>query len=315
MLAEVLQAILGGLSSRGDAGYRFFGRKRDLTAAPRFRAGTEASRRGILVQALAHDIYARLNEIPAAETALELAHPQGSDGSVLPLRLDQVTAGGMAVLWHGAARMTLAPGRYRLPVAAGRQPRPGDLAQLVPRSLRADAQPGWIYQTAHAPLNALPGRIVRIYLDIAEDRGLRAAEICTEWAEAEGVALAFKHAATARNRRDAMVLYLGIEQAVAMAPELSALCQRLSPLTRGRQAMLTRPLLDGIGYAEDPITGGSFGMSRAVLLADIALAVAIDGAEPETHLGQLCARDGVDAERPWRNACRGPRPVICDLAC
>lgn len=116
-------------------------------------------------------------------------------------------------------------------------------------------------------------------------------------------------------RPDALVLYVG-DRYARLAGQVCADAHRATDAMAGRTVPLfTKKLADGLGAAEDPGNGESFGMSRCRVVAE-GLWNAFVGGVSETDAVVTVVREhakryGLDPERPYLN----PRsPDLLELA-
>ncbi len=108
------------------------------------------------------------------------------------------------------------------------------------------------------------------------------------------------------SRRDAGVLYTPRRLREEVAGLLPALRARVAAHLRPGAPALTKPLAEGLGVAEDPPGGRSFGMDRCGLLAEAmvrAFERGLEGGEERLALVAQCFGDrGISFERPYLNA-------------
>ena len=120
-----------------------------------------------------------------------------------------------------------------------------------------------------------------------------------------GIAFRFKvlDAPEQFSRCDAAVLYVRATDFEALRPVLRDLHTRPSVQLRERTPALTKPLSPGIGLAEQPASGESFGENRCRLLAEgIVEAHALGVRRPGPRLAVVEARfasRGIDVDAPY----------------
>jgi hypothetical protein len=106
-------------------------------------------------------------------------------------------------------------------------------------------------------------------------------------------------------RSDAAVLYVHRRYYGITARIIAGQYARLADVLEPRTPLFTRRLADGLGFAEDPPGGKSFGMSRCEIVAEALRACHEQALEtPEQRLAELLARfrsHGIDPERPYLN--------------
>ncbi|MGE5177937.1 MAG: lanthionine synthetase LanC family protein [Bacteroidota bacterium] len=152
--------------------------------------------------------------------------------------------------------------------------------------------------------SALP--VVRVYWNLSPAGAIELMRSATRWLNAARIPFRLKalHDPGAYTRCDAAVLYFHGDDFVAVSHFLAA-AHELSPFFGSGVPAFTKMLSPGLGLAESPIGGDSFGMSRCRLLAESLLRAHDAGvtaprarvAFVEKHLQE----NGVDIERPYLN--------------
>lgn len=113
---------------------------------------------------------------------------------------------------------------------------------------------------------------------------------------------------TSIDRRDAAVLYLPLSRWIVARDFVEAIANRLEDLGALHPAipLFAKAIRPGVGLAEDPQTGVSFGMHRSGLVARALARSYLSGhAEEEQQWSGLSAefaREGLSIERPYLNA-------------
>ena len=118
-------------------------------------------------------------------------------------------------------------------------------------------------------------------------------------------------------RPDAMVLYVA-DRYIRVAAHVCQAGHRSLTRMAGRPTPLfTRRLADGLGAAEDPGNGESFGMSRCRVVAEgLWNAFVVGAREPEPVVEIVRAharRYGLDPDRPWLNPRSSDLADLADL--
>jgi hypothetical protein len=190
--------------------------------------------------------------------------------------VERAPDGGVIAVRHGRARK-LMPGQFlvedgALPAGPGK-----DLLVQLPRGSRT-LQPGFYHCFSEGFVDANDlSPVVRLYFNVGACRAADLIRMVT--AALNRYEIAFQLKVTTRRldfgRTDNAVLYLTQDSfhiaALALQP-VAALEQILS----GDTPLFTKRLGHGIGFAEDPGAGDSFGTSRSKLVA-AALVAARDG--------------------------------------
>lgn len=193
----------------------------------------------------------------------------------------------------GDDAVRLPPGRYALPGP----PRAAGVGDAVERWRERSSllhQPGFYYAFGEAPPNDYDiARIARLYFDATPD--------AAEWLLATIPALLNRFGIpfwlkcpvdpNAFDRLDAAVLYLARRHMPAGLGLLAPLEPEFRRRLRGGTPLWTVPVFPGVGAADDPGTGESFGQSRCRLFASglvDAWAAGRDG--PEARAAAVAAR-------------------------
>jgi hypothetical protein len=217
---------------------------------------------------------------------------------------ERAAGGGQVVAVKGGRRRTLGPGTYVR--ADGRS---GRLASGVPlRVLHArEAHPSesgfYFAHGAGGPEDER--RMVRFYLNVDERSAVDAMARLTARLVRFGVPFSFKVAdrRALLRRIDSSVLYAERRHfrlvAELVAETLAELTWPLLPAT----PPLTKPLAEGVGFAEDPGFGQSFGVDRCMLVADALWEAARAGETAEDEMLEAVSRGftrrGLSLDTPW----------------
>ncbi len=237
---------------------------------------------------LANELYRGWYACPGRETptpdpwdapmsgTLRAAHAGGRRWTSTPATVVQAGLAGVAVIEEpagtGRRRRALCRGEYVTASGApGTSPEKGDELRSLERRGGLVVE-GW-WRTWSAPWQSLPREddvivapLSRLYIAPRGGQEARITAALTTLLEQIGGAWCLKLPAerTQLVRPDAIVVYVPSATVTALAEAvLSALAGR----THGRPPPLTAPLAEGIGWAEDPGTGFSFGEQRCDLIA------------------------------------------------
>lgn len=199
------------------------------------------------------------------------------------------------------------PGHWTMP--HGGAPSPGAalsvfLAKELPRS-----QPGFYIALGETPFDRFTeGRMLRVYFNIEERGAAELVSAVTETLNAFLVPFRFK----ILNRRgsfvraDGSVLYCGRRYFALLARLLPRIVDRVRDALRVPVPLFTKPLYPGVGAADDPGSGDSFGLSRSRLLTHAIWNAwtrgdqSVDGRLAE--LASLFGAAGLTLEKPYLNA-------------
>ncbi len=222
------------------------------------------------------------------------AHPDGSLGII-----------------KGQVQRIAAPGQYLALNGLGTPPRMGEMVAIwMPRSS------GAIQAAFHFAFGETPGdqwddhALTRFYFNV----GAEAAPALLEWVTGamNAFQVPFRMKALVDpalyGRSDAAVLYVARRHAVLAARLLSPEAPRAAVALADPVPLFTCRYAPGIGIAEEPGTGESFGMHRCRLMAEAVLHAwhrgATDGAARIEAVAAHFAGQGLDLDRPWLSAGR-----------
>ncbi len=182
--------------------------------------------------------------------------------------LAQMMPNGHAMARKGDLANIFAPGEVATP--NGGVPSPGaPLHVLFARESRTQ-QPGFYVANGETPAPfGADSRMTRIYWHIAEEGAVPLTHAVTALLNRYQVPFRFKTLSYSGvyTRADAAVLYFAARYHQILTRLLPSIREEVRPHLRPATPLLTRRLFDGIGLAEDPATGESFGMSRSRLIA------------------------------------------------
>lgn len=169
--------------------------------------------------------------------------------------------------------------------------------------LLPSASPGFLLITGDAP-GFGGGPTVRLYWNIAAAGAAPLAEAATRLMNLAGIPFRLKlisHPAR-YDRCDAAVLYLGRQDIAAASEALSRIRDAVTSLLDPLVPLFAKPIAPGVGLAESPADGQSFGMHRCGALAHgFAAAAAAGAVEPAAqlaHLERALNDAGIALDRP-----------------
>jgi HopA1 effector protein family len=221
--------------------------------------------------------------------------------------LAQLLQNGHAMARRGDEGQMFAPGEFA--VANGGHASPGaQLHVLFARESRTQ-QPGFYVVNGEIPAPyGSDSRMTRIYWHIAEEGGVALTHAITTLLNRYQVPFRYKILSYSGvyTRADAAVLFFAARYYQIIARLLPRIRAEVGPHLRPATPLLTRPLHDGIGLAEDPGNGESFGMHRTRLLAQAIWDAYARGMQTEEARMQELAiqfeRNGLSLERPHLRA-------------
>jgi hypothetical protein len=217
-------------------------------------------------------------------------------------RVEALIRDGLVVGKDGL-RLLVAPSQARAP---GGAPVTGGPVQIrLPKEL-AFASPGYYTAVGDIDLGAERGHTqLRLYFHVVPSAAPTLMGAVTSSLNELGVAFRFKvvNAPELYSRCDAAVLYVGANDFEAVRSLVRDLSSRPGVRLQERTPAFTKALGPGVGRAEQPASGESFGTDRCRLLAE-GVATALDrGARRTTdRLAAVAAHfasRGVDLEAPY----------------
>jgi HopA1 effector protein family len=217
--------------------------------------------------------------------------------------LAQTMPNGHALARKGGLANVFGPGE--IAAANGGTPAPGaPLHVFFARESRTQ-QPGFYVANGETPAPfGADSRMTRIYWHVAEEGAVPLTRALTALLNRYQVPFRFKTLAYSGvyTRSDAAVLYFATRYYQIVARLLPAIREEVRPYLRPATPLLTLKLYDGIGLAEDPATGESFGMSRSRLIAQAIWDAYARGQQTEEsrmmELALQFDRIGLSLDRP-----------------
>jgi len=217
--------------------------------------------------------------------------------------LAQLLPNGHAMARKGDLANVFPPGEFA--AANGGAPSVGaPLHVFFARESRTQ-QPGFYLANGETPAPfGADSRMARIYWHVAEAGAVPLTRAVTTLLNRYQVPFRFKTLAYsgAYTRADAAVLYFAARYYQIVARLLPSLREAVLDQLRPATPLLTLKLHDGIGLAEDPATGESFGMSRSRLIAQAIWDAYARGLQTEEarmmELAIQFDRAGLSLDRP-----------------
>jgi hypothetical protein len=272
-----------------------------VTTTPSPAIGAEETRR--LVLALRDTLYARCyarahgdahsettdtagldateDSVGAEEFARRLsAANHGREGWLEGWRVESIGAGGVVVAARDAERRVAGPGDYALTFAEDVPPCVGCAVTLRVRKESLALQQGvYCALGAESPRTHEEMDTVRVYFNAPPSASLLLTEAATTYLNEWRVPFTLKVMLRLedRDRRDAVVLYIPREHHPILFRLMEKLPARMLALLRPGVPLFTKPLREGVGLAESPTSGESFGMHRCRLLAESIVDAWADG--------------------------------------
>jgi hypothetical protein len=319
-------AALRVTTIRADGRFTWFGCASPAPTTQRTDGQHPAGARAQLTQALQRQLY-RAFYITGAVTPLPFrsvggSSDEGDPAFVRALAKANTGSGTVDPSWTGATSpgasertqferdgMTLCLRGGHADALGGRGAINGGAAGLpVPRELRAVA-PGYYTALSNRPFDGQSERrVLRLYWHVTARGAAPLVRALTNTLNEGHVAFRLKvlNDPTAFTRCDAAVLYVFADEFAGLLPLLHAVYPTMAALLNVPIPALTWELAPGVGLAEEPDTGESFGTHRCGLLAEGLVRAHERGqrrlAQRLRAVGEFFAEHGVSFEAPYLHA-------------
>ncbi|MEN8115310.1 MAG: T3SS effector HopA1 family protein, partial [Actinomycetota bacterium] len=193
-------------------------------------------------------------------------------------------------------------------VSAGTRTAAGESVGLPhPKELPAYS-PGFYSAFGDRPFptsNTVP--VVRLYWNLTSEGAVPLVQIVSERLNRARLPFRFKvlRDPDAYERCDAAVIYTPADDYRDAVPIIEQIHAHIAPSLRPATPVFTKPLAPGLGLAEDPPGGHSFGMHRCGLVADGLITAHSEAASSvaervERVIGRF-AEAGIDIDAPFLN--------------
>jgi hypothetical protein len=189
------------------------------------------------------------------------------------------------------------------------QTAPDDRAEHVRLRLRSElrkASPGFYMALGERAITERDGaNLVRLYWHLTSAAAARLLDLLTAALNRAEVPFQLKvvNDPEGYSRCDAGVLYAPRTVFAELAPAVASAHRRIAGELRATTPVFTKRLAPGLGLAEDPGDGQSFGMHRAALLARAVVRAHELGYESEARranvVEEVFAEHGLDLDRPY----------------
>lgn len=180
----------------------------------------------------------------------------------------QIAPDGRLHVQKGDSYRAIAAAQANLP--PGRSAQPGDRIDLAMPRESLTAQPGYYHAFGEAPTSAADeGDLARLYFNLSAEQAPVLLNLLTLGLNRYFIPFQLKcpSAPALYDRVDTLVLYPPRRYLPLVLDVLDGAVPVLAPLLRPGEPLFTQRLLPGLGGADDPGTGESFGQSRCRLLA------------------------------------------------
>ena len=224
--------------------------------------------------------------------------------------LTQAMPNGYASASKGDAAHLFAPGEFRLAHQHGHaHPHPGTPLHVMFARESRTQQPGFYIVNGETPAPfGSDSRMTRIYWHIGQGGAVPLVRAVSTLLNRYQIPVRFKTLsyAGAYTRADAAVLFFPARYYHVIMKLVPALRAEVAGHLKPPVPLLTKRLYDGLGLAEDPATGASFGMSRSKLVAQAIWDAYTRGTQSdESRMQELAIqfeRHGLSLDRPHLRA-------------
>lgn len=222
----------------------------------------------------------------------------------------QVMPNGYVMARKGDAAQMFPPGEFVLAHHHGHgHPWPGAPVQVLFARESRTQQPGFYIVNGETPgPYGSDSRMTRIYFHIDEKGAVPIVRVMSTLLNRYQVPFRFKTLAYSGmyTRADAAVLFFAARYFDVVSRLLPAIRAEIGAHLRPAVPLLTKRLHDGLGLAEDPATGESFGQNRCKLVAQAIWDAYARGTQSEESRMQELAiqfqRFGLSLDRPHLRA-------------
>lgn len=215
-----------------------------------------------------------------------------------------IEADGRIVAERHGVRFWVPPGEYRSLGGGDTIDRPG--AVRIPKEYFELAS-GFYLAHGNADDTRDAGDIVRVYWHLAPTGAARLVSRMTHELNQAGIGFQLKVLSEPLryHRTDPAVLYLAKADCRLAWMVLRRIHEDIEPWLRSTTSLLVKRMAPGVGLAEDPGDGSSFGEHRgrllAAILADPEWSALVSTAERMALMSSRLARDGYDLDRIYLN--------------
>jgi HopA1 effector protein family len=224
-------------------------------------------------------------------------------------QIQQTLPSGQIVATKGALTRMVWPGEFLGSGAPGTPPTPGSQIKLFVPKESQTLQPGFYFAFGEALADQQDDfGVVRLYWNVAADGAAELTGGVTRALNRFAIPFRFKCVSLPDlfGRTDAAVLYVAKRHYRLAAALLFDVYRGARPWLKAATPLFSKRLAEGLGLAEDPKNGESFGTSRCRLSAEAVCSAherGLDSAEARlSEVAAAFAAAGVSLERPYLNA-------------
>lgn len=224
-------------------------------------------------------------------------------------QIAQVLPSGQVMAQRGAASRAVWPGQFLSKDGPGVPPRPGSQISLCYLKESVSVQPGFYYVFGETPEEESHGfGLVRVYWNVDAPGAPALVRLLSARLNRFHVPFRFKCSVTCGQyeRTDVAVAYLAKRYFPVFADLLIDIHPQVRASLAGDVPLFAKRLAAGVGVAEDPGNGESFGQHRCRVLAQTLWSCFLAGSQSLSarlaEFGRQLGRNGVDPRRLYLNA-------------
>lgn len=223
--------------------------------------------------------------------------------------ITQIHSAGQVTAQRRGATRTLQPGQFLSKDGPGARPRSGTPIVLFYPRESTSLQAGFYYSFGEVPEDDSFGfGLARAYWNVSAEGAPRLVSLLTRRLNRFQIPFRLKVAVLRGEyeRTDVAVLYLAKRFFPVFGDLLRDVHPELRPFLGEEVPLFALPVAPGVGVAEDPGNGESFGQHRCRVLSETCWSCFVAGDQrPEVLLAEAVrqlAAAGTDPDRPWLNA-------------
>jgi hypothetical protein len=217
-------------------------------------------------------------------------------------------AGGQVFIRKGDCQRAAVPGEFVSANPPGLPAFVGSVVSVVVHREAVGAQPGWYFAYGDTLSDVWDEfTLLRFYFHCTETHSPELLRHLTAQLNKYRVPFRLKAptAPALYNRTDALVLYVAKRYFDVTARLIAALPDEIAARLHESVPLFTKPIRPGVGFAEEPNTGESFGMHRCRLTAEgVVEAWRAGDQSAEGRMRAVAGRFGVNnmrLDRPYQN--------------
>lgn len=222
----------------------------------------------------------------------------------------EVGAGQSCLIGKGLLRRLVRPGEFANMARWGAPAAPGDEVAAFKFLTWVDPPTGFfVVQTDQCDANDV---VVRLYVSVSAEQIGNVLPLLVRDFDDLAITWSLKCPSNREgfSRVDSLVVYVKKEDWPTLESHLTQRVDVFRPLLRSSIPPLSKPVMVGMGFAEDPSDKQSFGQSRCKALCKAVQAIAQqERIMTNSALRALLAsldEQGIDPEHPWRNPMSSP---------